>query len=1220
MKRLFISLALLGLIIPQSIRAQEDAGRPGPTAPSSTYTGNVSCSDYYQFGSVATSLEADVAQTVPGANITFSGTITNKNNYPVVNGSLFVKIFHKDETTFRAGDGNPVVDQFFVKDTFNLAAQGEKKISFSWHVPENAQGGEYYAATFFTTENRYNLSGLSFTDDVIGSSANFSVTSDQKGGVFLDKSKTALNGSDHHFAAYPLHFKNDETVETKVTLTNPSSEDQVVQLVWEEYAWDAMRVENLQNKRFDLVEVAANSSKEVTYQVTPKGKSVSYLVVTAKDQYSKSVQGIRFVRDGIEETRINFPSLTHFPLKSGEQNSVFACAHATNLPLVKGNILTLTLRDENQNIIHEYKYEGDISGAMSGWKDDFTPSESYDKVFLTATLQRNNEVVEEVTIPYDCEIIDKNLCGQGTGFASLSKTKKIGVLFISLLSLIALCAIFISKTKTRKANRFKILFLLLMAGGMFFGGGGVALGKSVSWSKTEPKPLAYEWNCSDGSIGSCGGASGWELGLGNPSITVIYSADAYNVDTGASLMDGATIPLGTRIQFVPKTFNDTDISWFGTGYSSDSPNGHWISGAAAPAFGCFSGDQSASSSVITGGITTVNTYSPLSVNPPGVNINTNGSTATLTPLGGNMYRVDSPGSINGNVVFDSTYGEFYYRYLATAKSSIWLGKLNTCYGNQTPMDTFDGYEILPICISIMGSYCPVPGALHSDYQLSVPIQTVSFTFNTPSSNNPPATPSLTGPSVGSPSTNYPYDTQAADPDGDNIRYGIDWDNNNTVDEWTAYVPSNTALSTNHSWALAGSYTFKALAQDSNGASSGWSTPLTMTIGGGGGSCVWQYKAGFDDISDFWAPVNGTPLQQSCSYGWYQNTAPSCDSLGVTQSDDGQPAPPGSPAKCGLGSAYAYSNGGYLYCGKPDIMKKVGTGCALPPASCGAAHNFPSTNPPTMGLCSGGTASAVTPASQPGPYSWTCSGSNNTTSSCTAPYLEPAPIVDLKINGSDGPLTVNRNSNLNITWGAIPNAATCIGTGNNWNGAKSTLTGNDNLAATAASLYTLTCTNSQGISASDAISVILQPTLKICLTQCDSNLELTSPFNMVQGSSQDIRACYNDATTCTDPTGNVTSTATWNENGGSNVVTLTNTDPKTVNANQSGSESISATYSGSTQTKDITVTCTDAGACSRDPRTNNLCLKDSFTVVDACGVTQNCNGAKSCDYNWKEVAP
>ncbi|MEK9174341.1 MAG: hypothetical protein AAB845_03720, partial [Patescibacteria group bacterium] len=365
MKRLFVSLALLGLILPQGTMAQEDSGR-GPVSSSGTPTGNVSCFDYYQFGSVTTSLETDLAQTVPGANITFSGIVTNKNDYPVVNGSLFVKIFQRNEATFAAGDGNPVVDQFFVDGDYNLAAQGEKKVSFSWHVPENITSGEYYVATFFTTENRYNLSGLSFTDDVIGSSTDFSITSDQAGGVFLDKTKTTLNGQNHHFAAYPLHFKNNESVEARITLTNPTSDNQVVQLMWEEYTWDGMRSENLQNKKFELIEVGANSSREVTYQVTPKGKSVSYIIATSKDQYGKSIQGIRFVRDGIEETRINFPSLTKFPLKEGEQNSLFACAHATNLPLVKGNILTLTLRDENQNIIHEYKYEGDISGAMAG--------------------------------------------------------------------------------------------------------------------------------------------------------------------------------------------------------------------------------------------------------------------------------------------------------------------------------------------------------------------------------------------------------------------------------------------------------------------------------------------------------------------------------------------------------------------------------------------------------------------------------------------------------------------------------------------------------------------------------------------------------------------------------------------------------------------------------------------------------------------------------------
>ncbi len=1210
MKRILVSFALLGLIVPQSLFAEEGTG-PGPTASAGTATGNVSCFDYYQFGSVATSLEADLAQTVPGANITFSGTITNKNDYPVVDGNLFVKIFHTDEATFGVGDGNPVVDQFFVEGSFNLPAQGEQKVSFSWHVPENIAGGEYYAATFFTTENRYNLSGLSFTDDVIGSSTSFSVTSDQKGGVFLDKTKTTLNGQEHHFAAYPLHFKNDEMVETKVTLTNPSSEDQVVQLIWEEYTWDAMRAENLQNKRFDLVEIAANSSKEVAYQVTSKGKSVSYVVATTKDQYSKSVQGIRFVRDGIEETRINFPSLTKFPLKSGEQNSLFACAHATNLPLVKGNILTLTLRDENQSIIHEYKYEGDISGAMSGWKDDFTPSKDYSKVFLTATLQRNNQVVEEVTIPYDCEAIDKNLCDQSNSFSHLSKTKKIGVLLIILLSLFALGAIFFSKTKNKSPNRFKVFFLLLMAGGMFFGGVKGVEGKGVSWNKTETNDLAYYWNCS----GACPfGANGWEPGLTAPSITVRYNADVFDAGSGAIIPDGSVLTQGTRLRFQPRVHSAVDVDWFGSGVTNDSPNGQWISGANAPTFACLPSDESGTG-VFDGVGNRYNVYTPYSVNPPTNSLDFTGTTATLTDQGGGVYRIDSPGVIRTQFVFSPTYGKFYYRYKMTAKSFSTLN-LNQCYGNQSAMEEITATMAPPFCIPVMGIVCPGPTYQHSNYQTNIPEQRIAFNFNVPGSNNPPAVPTLTGPTTGSPSTNYPYDTRASDPDGDTVRYGIDWDNNNTVDEWTGYVPSSTNVVTNHMWPFVGSNTFKALAQDSNGASSGWSIPLTMVIaiGGGPGTCVVPSGGStpdgteaqlIDDCAASAGPgyrrpgdfTNATLLKNGSDY--------------IVCHDNSSIAWQVCAAGPGA-SQFAWS--GQAICNQAYPACTTATN-----GICGAAQGFPTTNPPIVGgLCTSGTPSAVTPGVAPGPYSWTCSGSGGGSDvTCDAPYLEPAPVVDLKINGSDGPLTVSRNANLNIVWGNVANAASCSGSGNNWDTppAKSVLGGNDNISATTASLYTITCTNSQGITGSDSISVTLANTFKICQNSCDGG-DVPDPLGMVQGSTRQIVGCFNDAVACTDPTGDVTGATSWADGGGPEV-TISN---GLITAVQEGSENITGTYSSSTQTRRVDVSCV-AQSCSASEALK-YCTNETFSWPTGCAVTptQTCSGSKSCDFNWKEVAP
>lgn len=254
------------------------------------------------------------------------------------------------------------------------------------------------------------------------------------------------------------------------------------------------------------------------------------------------------------------------------------------------------------------------------------------------------------------------------------------------------------------------------------------------------------------------------------------------------------------------------------------------------------------------------------------------------------------------------------------------------------------------------------------------------------------------------------------------------------------------------------------------------------------------------------------------------------------------------------------------------------------------------------------------------YGWAqdSNGASSSPSSCVV-NVEPAPVVDLKINGSDGPVTVNRDSNLNITWGSVTNAVSCTGSGNNWNGAKFTTGGSDNLSASSASLYTLTCTNSQGVSASDSVSVTLQPTLKICEGSCSSSIEPPSSFTMVQGSTKNLVACFNDAVGCSDPSGDVTPSATWGE-GGSNVVSLSGTAPKVLTATEQGSEGISASYSSQTVNKTATVTCTDSGACARDPRSQDLCASDTFTTVDACGTTVNCNGSKSCDYNWKEVAP
>ncbi|MCW1888495.1 MAG: hypothetical protein KIH67_002980 [Candidatus Moranbacteria bacterium] len=261
----------------------------------------------------------------------------------------------------------------------------------------------------------------------------------------------------------------------------------------------------------------------------------------------------------------------------------------------------------------------------------------------------------------------------------------------------------------------------------------------------------------------------------------------------------------------------------------------------------------------------------------------------------------------------------------------------------------------------------------------------------------------------------------------------------------------------------------------------------------------------------------------------------------------------------------------------------------------------------------------------GSYTITCNGpggsSFDTVNLNVLPI--PAPVVDLKINGSDGPIEVTNGAIMNISWPAVSNAVSCTGTsGTNWSGpGKSILGGNDSIVASGASIYTLTCVNLQGVEGSDLVSVTIRPALKMCQDACDSGIEPPSSFSMNRGDTKNLVACYNDAADCTSNIGDLTDdpACTWAE-GGNSAVSLSGGAPNILSGDNLGTESIQVSCNSQVIRKDVTVTCTDSGACARDNQFKNLCQKDIFTVTDNCGQTQTCHGEKSCNYNWIEVAP
>ncbi|MBW2965778.1 FG-GAP repeat protein, partial [Candidatus Woesearchaeota archaeon] len=77
-------------------------------------------------------------------------------------------------------------------------------------------------------------------------------------------------------------------------------------------------------------------------------------------------------------------------------------------------------------------------------------------------------------------------------------------------------------------------------------------------------------------------------------------------------------------------------------------------------------------------------------------------------------------------------------------------------------------------------------------------------------NQPPNIPTISGPGRGIPDKKYEYKFSSIDPEGDDIKYHIDWGDNNIS---TDFYPSGINLWLNYTWSQQGDFTIKVKTED-----------------------------------------------------------------------------------------------------------------------------------------------------------------------------------------------------------------------------------------------------------------------------------------------------------------------------------------------------------------------------------------------------------------------
>ena len=408
----------------------------------------------YQFQSVQVSVGPEKDAYSVGENINFVGNIINQNEYPVVDGTVFVRISKDNKNYIK--EGYNVVDEVVATSSFSIDASSSLPIKFSWLVPKNLGAGDYRADYFFSVGNKFNLGGLPFTNEIVVGSAEFKIIGTQNTEFMLDRVGTKVNGIKYnHIGGWPFVGKDSEIKITQ-PIKNLTSKEIMVTVNYDLYFWDSLNPKDKLDSKTETVIVPANSSKDLIYTIPESEQSVYYLRIKATVGDASSIVNIRTTSD-IERARINYPAITTFPLLKGESTNLFSCFH-TVYGIASSSKLILTLTDKDGSNVAKGEYNGSFGEDMSAALMKFTSNKDYYFLNLKAELfDDNGKIVDSYQTKYDCATLNSDKCQRSTNAST--------IIFCIISILILLLGLYFArfiKKSVIKRTTIVILFLLLV--------------------------------------------------------------------------------------------------------------------------------------------------------------------------------------------------------------------------------------------------------------------------------------------------------------------------------------------------------------------------------------------------------------------------------------------------------------------------------------------------------------------------------------------------------------------------------------------------------------------------------------------------------------------------------------------------------------------------------------------------------------------------------------
>jgi hypothetical protein len=292
MKKILKSIGITAILIftflqVGTILAQEDNTGLNPSGVKRGELTN--CFDYYKFGGIGVTVGTPKDVYKPYDAVEVVGEIVNSNPYPILNTTLRARILRSHPNPVQQRALYTTVDDVTILDNITLKANEKYPIDYIYFLSGNAPSGDYKIQYYVYNQDRFNLSGLSFTEDIIANSVEFKVEGKQEH-VYLDKTNITVDGKNNDSRGFITQHNKSKDIPVNLPLVNPTNTEKEIEITYKLYRWDELLKENLIDEKKQQISILPNSKKNLEYIISPKDESVYYVVIAYSSRRAKNIE------------------------------------------------------------------------------------------------------------------------------------------------------------------------------------------------------------------------------------------------------------------------------------------------------------------------------------------------------------------------------------------------------------------------------------------------------------------------------------------------------------------------------------------------------------------------------------------------------------------------------------------------------------------------------------------------------------------------------------------------------------------------------------------------------------------------------------------------------------------------------------------------------------------------------------------------------------------